>query len=56
VPYSYATALNTAATNAGVPVAFVPLPYSGHTFSISTVVNGLTIQQRVLNFLDQYLR
>jgi len=56
VPYSYATALNTAATNAGVPVTFVPLPYSGHTFSISTVVNGLTIQQRVLNFLDQYLR
>jgi acetyl esterase/lipase len=56
VSYSYATALNNAAVSAGVPVAFIPLPYSGHTFSISTVVNGQTIQQHVLNFLDQYLR
>ncbi len=55
VPYSYATAINNAATNAGVPVTFFSFN-GGHTPALSTVIGGISLQQRVINFLDQSLR
>jgi alpha-L-fucosidase 2 len=55
VPYSYATAINDRATSVGVPVTFFSFN-GGHTPALSTVIGGISIQQRVLNFLDQNLR
>jgi len=55
VPYSYATAINNAATSAGVPVTFFSFN-GGHTPALSTIIGGISIQQRVIDFLDQNLR
>jgi alpha-L-fucosidase 2 len=56
VPYSYATAINNAATSSGVPVTFVTATGGGHTLGMNAVISGQTVQQHVLNFLNQYLR
>ena len=55
VPYSYATAINDRATSVGVPVTFFSFN-GGHTPALGTVIGDISIQQRVLNFLDQNLR
>ncbi|NBR46065.1 MAG: hypothetical protein EBT68_02970 [Verrucomicrobia bacterium] len=55
VPYSYATAINSAATSVGVPVTFFSFN-GGHTPALPTVIGGISIQQRVIDFLDQNLR
>ena len=55
VAYSYATAINNAATSVGVPVTFFSFN-GGHTPSLGTVIGGISIQQRVIDFLDLNLR
>jgi uncharacterized repeat protein (TIGR02543 family) len=55
VAYSYATAINNAATSVGVPVTFFSFN-GGHTPALGTVIGGISIQQRVIDFLDLNLR
>jgi hypothetical protein len=55
VAYSYATAINNAAISVGVPVTFFSFN-GGHTPALGTVIGGISIQQRVIDFLDLNLR